>query len=89
MSSLKRFDKEEYEQLVESIYDFQISDRFSNSDSDMEHVMEILTQIRKIEIDNNLPHHFYSDDYEGEEDSESEYEEENKSDEASRDEESS
>ena len=73
--------KEEYEQLIESIYDFQVSDRFTNSDSDIEKVMDILTKIRKIEYENNLPHHFYSDDYEGtesegeDEDDDSEYEE--------------
>ena len=85
MSYPERFDQEEYEQLIESIYDFQVSDRFSNSDSDIEKVMDILTKIRKIEYENNLPHHFYSDDYEGEDESESddegtESEEESKSD---------
>jgi len=85
MSYPQRFDPEEYEQLIESIYDFQVSDRFTNSDSDIEKVMDILTKIRKIEYENNLPHHFYSDDYEGteregedesESDEEEEYEEE-------------
>jgi hypothetical protein len=80
MSYPERFDQEEYEQLIESIYDFQVSDRFSNSDSDIEKVMDILTKIRKIEYENNLPHHFYSDDYEGEDESESDEEEESKSD---------
>jgi len=82
MSYPDRFNEEEYEQLIESIYDFQVSDRFTNSDSDIEKVMDILTKIRKIEYENNLPHHFYSDDYEGSEDEDSEYEEEeSKSDE--------
>ena len=83
MSYPERFDQEEYEQLIESIYDFQVSDRFSNSDSDIEKVMDILTKIRKIEYENNLPHHFYSDDYEGTEsegEDESDEEEESKSD---------
>ena len=81
MSYPDRFNEEEYEQLIESIYDFQVSDRFTNSDSDIEKVMDILTKIRKIEYENNLPHHFYSDDYEGEDDdSEEEEEEESKSD---------
>ena len=80
MSYPERFDQEEYEQLIESIYDFQVSDRFTNSDSDIEKVMDILTKIRKIEYENNLPHHFYSDDYEGEDESESDEEEESKSD---------
>ena len=71
MSSPKRFDKEEYERLIESIYDFQVSSSFTNSESDIAKVMDVLSQIRKMEIDFNLPHHFYSDDY-GEEDSESE-----------------
>ena len=86
MSYPERFDQEEYEQLIESIYDFQVSDRFTNSDSDIEKVMDILTKIRKIEYENNLPHHFYSDDYEGE-DEDSEYEEESKSDEGTESEE--
>ena len=83
MSYPDRFDEEGYEQLIESIYDFQVSDRFTNSDSDIEKVMDILTKIRKIEYENNLPHHFYSDDYEGTEsegDDEDSDEEESKSD---------
>ena len=87
MSYPERFDQEEYEQLIESIYDFQVSDRFSNSDSDIEKVMDILTKIRKIEYENNLPHHFYSDDYEGSDDEDSEDEEESKSDEGTESEE--
>jgi len=74
MSSSTRFDKEEYERLIESIYDFQVSPSFTNSESDMEKVMDVLSQIRKIEIDFNLPHHFYSDDYEGTESEESDEE---------------
>ena len=65
MSSPTRFDKEEYERLIESIYDFQVSPSFTNSESDMEKVMDVLSQIRQMEIDFNLPHHFFSDDYEG------------------------
>jgi len=82
MSSPTRFNKEEYERLIESIYDFQVSPSFTNSESDMEKVMDVLSQIRQMEIDFNLPHHFYSDDYEGTESegSESEESDEEKSD---------